>query len=99
MGFFRWPRREQPPGDPAALLGVWHLVTGAVDEHDTDLEILPGGQMVYAIREAGQWQVMKLTYRLEGNVIVSNQPSAPREERTRYSFLPDGSLVLELVSS
>jgi hypothetical protein len=35
-----------------------------------------------------------MTYRVEGDVIVTNQPSAPHEERTR--FKRDGDdLVLE----
>jgi hypothetical protein len=70
---------------------VWHLVKGSGDEQDTDLEILPDGRMVYAIREGDKWQLMKLTYRLEGDVIVSNQPSAPREERSQYFLQADGS--------
>lgn len=96
VDFFRRSRREQPAGDAAALVGVWHLAKRSSDDQDTDLEILPDGRMIYAIREANKWQLMKLTYRLEGNVIVSNQPSAPREERTEYSFQSDGSLILSL---
>jgi hypothetical protein len=75
---------------------VWHLVRGIGDDQDTDLEILADGRMVYAVREGDKWQIMKLTYRLEGDVIVSNQPSAPRETRTKFSLQPDGSLVLDL---
>jgi len=51
--------------------------------------------MVYALLEGNKWQLIKLTYRLEGDFIVSNQSSAPREERTRYSLQADGSLLLD----
>ena len=49
--------------------------------------------MDYSIIEQGKRQIMKLTYRIDGNEIVSNQPSAPREERTKFSF-ENGDLVL-----
>jgi hypothetical protein len=51
--------------------------------------------MLYAISDQGKWAIMRLTYRIEGATIVSNQPSAPREDRTQFSLDPDGTLVLE----
>jgi hypothetical protein len=30
-----------------------------------------------------------LTYRVEGDVIITDQPSHPGEQRTRFSFAPD----------
>lgn len=38
---------------------------------------------------------MKLTYRVEDDVLVTDQPSALREDRTDFVFEPDGALVLE----
>jgi len=37
---------------------------------------------------------MILTYRIEGDTIISDQPSHPREEKTKFSFTPEGKLVL-----
>ena len=39
---------------------------------------------------------MKLTYRVDGDTLVSNQPSAPREERTHFVIQGDGTLILAL---
>jgi len=38
---------------------------------------------------------VNLTYRVEGQMVVTNQPSAPREERTRFRLTPQGKLILE----
>jgi hypothetical protein len=95
VSVLRWFKNNTPASDASALAGVWHLLTSAPEEQ-AELEIHPDGRMTYAIREGDAWQVMKLTYRVEGHVIVSNQPSAPREDRTNYSLEPDGSLVLDL---
>lgn len=37
---------------------------------------------------------MLLTYRVEGDVLVTDQPSDPREERTKFKFTASGNLVL-----
>jgi hypothetical protein len=94
VGFLRCFKSGTPAVDAPALVGVWHLHTSAGDEQEAELEIHPDGRMTYAIREGRAWQVMKLRYRVEGYVIVSNQPSAPHEDRTNYSLEPDGSLIL-----
>jgi hypothetical protein len=36
-----------------------------------------------------------LTYRVEDDLLITDQPSSPREERTRFWFSPDGRLVLD----
>jgi hypothetical protein len=38
--------------------------------------------------------VMLLTWRIEGETLVTNQPSAPREERTAYILPDDRTLIL-----
>ena len=48
------------------------------------------GQLVHSVPEGK----MLLTYRVVDDVIITDQPSHPREARTRFSFDPDGSLVL-----
>jgi hypothetical protein len=74
---------------------VWHRIPTDSNAQDAELEIQADGRMVYALLEGNKWHLMKLTYRLEGGFIVSNQASAPREERTRYSLQADGSLLLD----
>jgi hypothetical protein len=53
------------------------------------------GRLRYSILSGETWQIMRLAYRIEGDVLVTDQPSEPREERTRFSIEGDGSLILE----
>jgi len=80
------------------LIGCWHLVRsdGEIDSGDeVEMEFYPNGQLTYAIGEGKKWQLSLLTYKVVGDVILTNQPSAPSEERTKFAFEPDGKLRLE----
>ena len=95
--FRRKPDTSQPSESkrPEALLGVWHLLRSEALPYDmAELEILPDGRMHYSVREGEAWQVMKLTWCVDGEWLLSNQPSSPREERARFSIEPDGTLML-----
>jgi hypothetical protein len=37
---------------------------------------------------------MFLTFRIDGDTIITDQPSAPREEWTRFEIDTDGKLIL-----
>jgi hypothetical protein len=80
------------------LIGMWGLDPEdreAVAEYGhTTLVFQEDGSLVYTILGEASDQVLNLTYFLDGEVLVTNQRSQPREERTRFSFAPDGSLLL-----
>jgi hypothetical protein len=65
-----------------SLIGTWRQT----DDASVLMEFFASGRLEYRTSEAGTVQIVNLTYRVEGNEIVSNQASAPREERTRYHF-------------
>lgn len=50
--------------------------------------------LTYVVHGNESDQVILLTYRIEGDLLVTDQPSSPREERTRFIFMPDGRLCL-----
>ena len=58
------------------------------------LEFEEDGQLTYTVHATGKDQKMFLTFRVESGVLVTNQPSSPREERTAYSISPKGQLTL-----
>ena len=81
-----------------ALIGCWHLETAdpALEMTEpAEIEFKPDGQMVYSIDAGTRWQIMRMTFRVDGSELVTNQPSTPKEERT--AFLLDGAnrLVLD----
>ena len=55
----------------------------------------PDGQLTYIAHSAAKDEVMLLTYRVEGDQIVTDQPSSPSEYRTKFRFEPGGALVLD----
>jgi hypothetical protein len=64
------------------------------------MEIFADGRLTYTVSgpddavmlPPDKEGLMLLTYRVEGDEIVSNQPSRPREERTRYKL--DGDVLI-----
>ncbi len=53
------------------------------------------GKLVYVIHQKDSKQIMNLVFRVEGNHLVTNQPTHPREERTRFLFDAEGNLILD----
>ena len=95
MGLFdRFRRRSTPM---SALVGCWQQVQPRSDrEQSAEAEFADDGQLVYSVLAGDSWQIMKLVYEVDGDVIVTDQVSAPRKERTRFALQPDGTLMLEL---
>jgi hypothetical protein len=64
-----------------------------------EMEFSHDGKLTYTIRQPSSRQIMNLTYEVQGAEIVSNQPSAPAENRMRYEIDGQGQLVLEFGGS
>ena len=58
------------------------------------LEFLDDGSLTYTLHGGEKNQVMLLQFYTDGENIITDQPSSPREERTPYSFSADGALLL-----
>ena len=80
-----------------SLIGTWF-----VDETDIKalnelgnvlLEFCGDGQLVYTIRGEVKHQIIKLRYKVDGSVIMTDQPSSPRVEHTEFCLSGDGSLL------
>jgi hypothetical protein len=80
------------------LVGAW-----VVDETDAltlerwgnvVLEFDESGGLSYTIRGDDKDEIIILRYQVEGSALITDQPSAPKVERTQFSFTPDGVLVL-----
>lgn len=81
------------------LIGCWEVDpsdAGAFREFGrTTMEFREDGSLTYKIiTDEGKHQVMFLTFIVEGDMIVTNQPSHPREDRTRFAFAGDDELRL-----
>jgi len=81
-----------------SLVGTWGIDKsdqGALKElGDVSLEFSADGKLKYTIAAEDKSQIMLMTYVVEDGVIVTDQPSAPRAERTNFSISPEGVLTL-----
>ena len=79
------------------LVGTWILEgpsAALADLGDVLLDFSDDGALTYVIRGEESDQIIYLTYEVDGSNIVTNQPSAPRIERTPYSQPDRDSLIL-----
>jgi hypothetical protein len=83
-----------------------HQITGIWRSDPDDLETIrmygdvlldfpPDGRLTYTIHSEGKRQIMHLTFRIEGDILTTDQPSGPKEESTRFDFTSTGKLVLQ----
>ena len=92
----RWLTGRGPDEVNAKLVGCWQRVEPQVAHEDAvEIQFSDGGRLRYCVLANDKWQIMKLTYRVDGSMLVTDQPSAPRGERTRFSLDGDDALVLE----
>ena len=80
------------------LIGVWHTDPGDVHALESygrvTLSFTKDRRLVYTIHAGGKDEIILLSYRVEGQFLVTDQPSQPNEERTPFSITPDGNLIL-----
>ena len=81
------------------LIGKW-----ATDPRDlkslkfygrVTLEFRIDGTLIYTIHQDRKNQNMLLKYRVENGILITDQPSAPREERTPFFLTEENRLVLK----
>lgn len=84
------------------IVGFWELrsSTPAVNFGErVQMNFSPSGQLTYGALDEGRWQVMLMSYRVEGATLITDQPSSPREESTSFALLDDRTLQLEFGGS
>ncbi|MGQ0539219.1 MAG: hypothetical protein ACT4R6_09760 [Gemmatimonadaceae bacterium] len=85
-----------------ALLGRWRLLRA-----DTELafaagacmEFLAGGQLNYTIPLEQGTTVVSLIYRVEGDMLRTDNPSAPHATATRFEIGPGDVLILDFAGA
>ena len=95
LGFLKGNKSNLPD---ERFLGEWQLV-----KQEGDMDVGEGvtmtftddGKLVYVIHQTDSKQIMNLVFRVDGDRLVTNQPSHPREETTKFSFDSEGNLILD----
>lgn len=84
------------------LLGTWRLMRA-----DPPLDFAPGvrmeflaeGQLNYHVDVGGKDQVIALVYRVEGDVLFTDNPAAPHSMSVRIQHGPGDVLVLDFAGA
>lgn len=87
---------------PRWLLGRWRLVHAAPSigfTPATRMEFLAGGELVYTIPVEGTQQRIGLVYRIDGDLLRTENPLAPHATATPCRPGPGGTLVLDFADS
>ena len=81
------------------FIGAWRIDPSdrwSLREYgNVSLQFENNGKLTYTIELPKKKQIMLLTYRVDGNWLVTDQPSHPKEERTEFYFTDDGRLALK----
>jgi len=72
------------PTDAAALAALGQV---SIDFDDT-------GNLNYIVASEGKSEIILMTYLVDGSSIITDQPSHPNEQRTKYEISEDGVLTL-----
>jgi len=80
------------------LVGEWLSDpedTGSIKKYGkVSMTFTEDGRLIYQIHSSGETKIMLLTYRTQNGMLITNQPSAPREDRTAFSITQEGKLIL-----
>jgi hypothetical protein len=75
------------------IVGQWELdhqeARGRAELGDVTLNFDDKGSLTYVVRGHEKDQIIKLRYTIDGDTIITDQPSAPRIERTAFSLEDD----------
>ena len=88
------PSDDTPPW----LLGRWRLLRAdpTLDfAPGVGMEFLPFGRLLYSIRVEGREHVLALVYRVEGDMLQTDNPSAPHRTSTRLEHGEGDVLLLD----
>lgn len=80
------------------LIGKWKIDPADKKAYDlygnVNMEFCPNGKLIYTTYDGGNAQSIILTYRISGDLLITDQPSHPREDSSKFELLPDGRLKL-----
>ena len=91
-----------PGAAPAWLLGRWRFLrAGAALDFvpGTRMEFRPHGELRYAVPVDGREHVIPLLYRVEGDVLRTDNPAAPHATATHFHQGAGGVLVFDFASA
>jgi hypothetical protein len=84
------------------LLGTWRLfrADASLDfAPNVRMEFLDGGRLRYEFDVGGHLQSLMLIYRVEGDALFTDNPSAPHATTMRFRFGPGDVLAIDFAGA
>jgi hypothetical protein len=84
------------------MLGRWRLVRADASlafAPDVRMEFRNGGRLLYEFIAGGKVHVVKLLYRVDGETLRTDNPSAPHEATTNFRFGAGEVLVFDFAGA
>jgi hypothetical protein len=95
LGEMKWFDR---PSNAAALIGTWRVDPNDAATlnafGDVEMEFDDRGNLRYVLKGRETDQIILMTYKVQGDLILSDQPSHPNPQRSKYVLGKDGSLTI-----
>ena len=89
---------DLPEHPPVELLGRWRLLRAdpALEfAPGVRMEFRPGGELLYTIDVGGRGKVIRLVYRVAGDMLYTEHPAAAHSMTVRFAFGAGGVLVFD----
>lgn len=93
MNFTRIWKRQNKIITHEQLIGKWHMIhaEGNMEPNDNvTMRFDKDGRLTYTYHLEDKDQIIFLTYFLDGDNIITDQPSDPRKQTTKASLDPEG---------
>ena len=72
------------------LFGIWETdptdAAALAEYGSVRMEFKEDGQLIYAIKKKGKEQIIMMTYGVDDNKLITDQPSHPQREVTKFSI-------------
>jgi hypothetical protein len=91
-----------PDGTPDWLFGRWRLLRADPELDFTPgvrMDFRPGGHLMYTLPLEGREYDVALIYRVEGETLRTDNPSAPHATSTRFTLGAGGVLHLDFAGA
>jgi hypothetical protein len=75
------------------LIGRWRQVGPVADE--STMVFTNDGKLIYSVHTGAKTQVINMVYEVSGDQIITDQPSNPGKESSKFYFEPSGILVVD----
>jgi hypothetical protein len=75
------------------LIGTWKSDATDAATMETfgnvTMEFRNNGELVYSVFEGGKEQRILMTYEVDGNTLITDQPNSPQKEKTEFLLIGD----------